>query len=123
MKVAPVSADLLIKIGLVVGVLGLAWYAYQRATGAAGEVASAVGNAIHAATDATITAVNPANPDNLANQAATSAGAYLTGDKDFTVGGWFYDKFHGDPLKTAGTSSGGTPVVQGNINGTSLGIP
>ena len=36
-KLGTVSPDLLIKLALVAGAIGLAWYAYKQASGAAGQ--------------------------------------------------------------------------------------
>ena len=38
--------------------------------------------------------VNPSSPNNLINKGVDAVGEYLTGDKDFTLGGWIYDKTH-----------------------------
>lgn len=46
MKVAPVSADLLIKLALGAAVVGFAVYGLRRVSGAAGEVFSEAGAAI-----------------------------------------------------------------------------
>lgn len=107
MKVAPPSADLLIKLALAAGGVALAWWAYQKAVGGAAKAVQT----IHQAVDATVTAVNPASSDNLVNRGVTSIGSTLTGDNGFTVGGWLYDITHSNPLATAGTNSGGTPVI------------
>lgn len=48
-------------------------------------------------------AVNPLNHDNIFATGVNDLGANLTGDKDFTLGGWFYDFTHADPLKQAPT--------------------
>ena len=37
LKLGTVSPDLLIKLALVAGAIGLAWYAYKQASGAAGQ--------------------------------------------------------------------------------------
>lgn len=56
---------------------------------------------------------NPTQAGNLADTAANSVVEVLTGDKNQTVGGWFYDLFNpGAGLLPGETSSGGiiTPV-------------
>lgn len=57
MKVAPVSADLLIKIGLTVAVIGVAYWSVKKVTGAAGEAGQAVSN--------TLWKFSPTNNDNV----------------------------------------------------------
>ena len=42
--------------------------------------------------------LNPASSNNIVNQGVTSLGAAVTGDKSFTLGGWFYDATHTDPM-------------------------
>jgi len=39
-------------------------------------------------------AIKPSSPDNLINRGLTSAGATLSGDKYWTLGGWIYDVTH-----------------------------
>lgn len=43
-------------------------------------------------------AVNPANPDNLINGGFNRVTQWLTGDENFSLGGWVYDVTHDDPL-------------------------
>lgn len=63
-------------IGLgVVGLLAL-WYLKNRAAD--------VGQA-----------VNPVNPDNVFYQGTNAVGGALTGDEDFSLGVWIYEKLHG----------------------------
>lgn len=44
MKIAPVSADLLIKLTLIAGAIGLGFYAVKKVSGAAGEAFTAFGD-------------------------------------------------------------------------------
>lgn len=44
---------------------------------------------------------NPTSEKNLAYTGVNSIGEALTGDKDFTLGGWIYDLFNEDPMKSA----------------------
>lgn len=81
MKVAPVSADLLVKIGLAVAVLGAGYYVFKRVSGA-----------VHG-TDA----INPTSDKNIVYQAANSIVKALTG-QDETLGGWLYSVTHADPM-------------------------
>lgn len=43
---------------------------------------------------ATQGAFNPANPDNLAYKATNAIGTSITGDPNFTFGGWIWDVTH-----------------------------
>ena len=47
-----------------------------------------------AVTSAAKTGLNPANPQNYVNRVFTAAGAAVTGDKDFSLGTYFYDLLH-----------------------------
>ena len=84
-----------------VAVLGLvAWKAY----GAAGDAAAAVGEKVSAAAQA----VNPLNPDNVFASSVNSVGETITGQSDWSLGGWLYDTTHADPVKQAtGGATGG----------------
>lgn len=101
MKLTPVSADLLIKLALVAGGLGLAWYAITQARKAATDAFSGAGQAVNRVADAAAVGFNPANGQNFVNRAVTGAGVSLTGDSNFTLGGWLYDLTHRDPLSDA----------------------
>ena len=68
----------LIGIG-VVAVVGL-WYLSR----AGAQAVKDVGNA-----------VNPTNPENVFYEGVNSTGEALTGDEDFTLGGWIYETIHG----------------------------
>lgn len=103
MKVSPVSADMLIKLGLGAAVLGAAWYSWKKVSGAAGDAIDAVTETASAAAGAIITGINPGNADNIVNKAATAAGGALVSDPEgpgknadgsWTVGGWLYDVTH-----------------------------
>ena len=97
MKIAPVSADLLIKVALVAAGLGLVYWGYKKATGAAINALDGLG----AVADEAIAAVNPADSNNLVNRAVTAVGSALVSDPagpgknadgSWTLGGWIYDK-------------------------------
>lgn len=81
MKVAPVSADLLIKLGMGAAIIGAAYYLIKRAGGAAGEAAS---NAAWA--------VSPTNNNNIIYRAANT----ITGgdNSSNSIGSRVYDWFH-----------------------------
>lgn len=103
MKVAPVSADLLIKAGLAVAAVAALYYAWSKVTGAAGDALDTLGNAASAAGGAVLTGINPANSGNVVNKAVTSIGAAMVtspdgagknADGSWSVGGWLYDVSH-----------------------------
>lgn len=62
---------------IAVGVVGAAglWFARKQAAKAA-------------------QAINPVNQENVFYQGTNAVGSKLTGDKDFTLGGWIYDITH-----------------------------
>lgn len=100
MRVAPVSADLLVKLAAGAAVLVAAWWIVGRAREAAGQAASEAarlaGEAIHG--------VSPWNPDNVFYGTANATGGALAGDApdapgrnadgSWTLGGWLYDVTH-----------------------------
>jgi hypothetical protein len=103
MKVAPVSADLLIRLALVAAGLGLAYYAWRKASGVVEDAFSTALDAASTAAgnvaDAIIVGTNPVNPDNWANRAATAIGDTLVSDTgpgrnadgSWTLGGAAFD--------------------------------
>ena len=124
MKLAPISVDLLLKLALIAGGIGLVVYLVRRASGAvSGAVDTVVAGAQHVA-DAVITGVNPTNPQNWAYSGANAVGATVVSDTgpgrnadgSWTVGGWLYDVTHPDPVYGAGTGSGATPVFSPTSN-------
>lgn len=70
------------------------------------KLAGQAGDAITAAADK----VNPANPDNVVNQAVTGIGKTVTGNENWTFGGWIYDMTHSDPLVMYGAPEGRQPA-------------
>lgn len=87
MKIAPVSADLLVKLGLVLAGAGLVWYLGRKASGAVTGLAS---DAAAAAAGA-VNAVNPWNNDNVINQTANRAVEWATGVPGDNLGSLIYD--------------------------------
>lgn len=96
MKIAPVSGDFLVKLGLGVVVLGgaaaLIWAYKERAQKAAGDL---------------VTAFNPTSPENVAYQTINTWGGNLTtdpmgpgkyADGSWSLGAWLYDVSH--PFQT-----------------------
>ena len=82
------SADLLIKIGLGVAAIVAVLYLARRVGGAAAQAANAI-----------VPSINPADSRNIVNRAVAGVGAAITGDSDFTLGGWIYDITHTNPMR------------------------
>lgn len=125
MKMAPVSADLLIRLALVAAGIGLAYYAWRRASGAVGDAIGgafdAAGAAVSDVADAIIIGTNPINPDNWANRAATAIGDTLVSDTgpgrnldgSWTVGGAAFDLLNpGWSANLSGVLPAQAPVPQ-----------
>lgn len=75
---------------LILGAIGagavLAYLAYRG-------TAAVVSTAVETAKDAA-EAVNPLNHDNVIYGGVNSVGGAVTGDKNWTLGGWIYDITH-----------------------------
>lgn len=107
MKVAAVSADLLIKLALVAGGIGLAWYALGRLQTGLAAAAKGAGQAVTQVADAVIVGVSPSNPENIVNRGFTGLGDLIVSDTgpgrnangSWTFGGFVYDVLHKDPLQ------------------------
>lgn len=127
MKMGAVSGDLVEKLALVAGAIGLAWYVYRQTAGrlssAASSVTETVRDLVDAAgevADSVIVGVDPTNPSNWINQGASALGSAVVSDTgpgrnadgSWTVGGWLYDITHADPVSAAGTTSGAAPMVE-----------
>lgn len=119
MKIAPVSADLLIKVALIAAGAGLLWWGYRKTLGVASSAVESVQETLGEVADAVIVGTNPVNPENWINRAVTAAGTAVAGgsgpganaDGSWTVGGWLYDVTHPGWMSAAmGTASGATPV-------------
>jgi hypothetical protein len=92
MKIAPVSADLLIKIAAALAVLVVGYVLVKKASGAVSAGVTAIGEtAVNA-----VQAVNPMNNENVIYQAANTA---TGGTLDRPLGVRIYDFFHSDPLQ------------------------
>jgi hypothetical protein len=48
-----------------------------------------------------VQSINPANPENVINGGFNRVTQWLTGDEDFSLGGWVYDVTHDDPVTGA----------------------
>jgi len=90
MTVAPVSADLLIKLALVAAGVGVLWYAYSKVSGVTVKAARQVA-------DAAAVGLNPANQDNIVNRGVSSVGSAISGNANWNLGSWIYDVTHGTP--------------------------
>lgn len=73
--------------GIVKGVAG-------AVGGVVGGVVSAAGDVVADGYDALPNAIKPSSDKNVAYQATNKIGAAITGDKNFTFGGWLYDITH-----------------------------
>lgn len=128
-KLGTVSPDLLIKLALVAGAIGLAYYAYKQASGAASAVAHQLGEVA----DSVITGTNPVNPQNYVNRAVTSLGSAIVSDtgpgrnadNSWTVGAWAYDVLHPGWATDAivGTAPGAAPIQSDYSQLANLGAP
>ena len=100
MKVAPVSADLLIKLALGALVVGAAVYAVRKLQGAAGSLVDGVwdsaSGAFTAAGEFVSTRLNPLSTQNFAYSGVNAFGAAITSDGGFNLGGDVYTWMHGD---------------------------
>lgn len=76
-----------IASGAVKGVIG-------AVGGIVGGVVTATGDLVADGYNTLPNAIKPTSPDNIANQATNKIGAALTGDRNFTLGGWIYDITH-----------------------------
>jgi hypothetical protein len=92
-----------VKLGMIVGGLLLAYLAWKKVSGAAGDAIDGITEAASAAGGAILTGINPGNSDNLVNKTVTAigssivtdpAGAGKNADGSWSVGGWLYDVTH-----------------------------
>lgn len=72
------------KAGMIVTLAAVGAVAIYFGEKKAREAAAAVGNA-----------VSPTNPNNIFSSGVDSVGASLTGNENFSLGGWIYDKING----------------------------
>lgn len=100
MKVAPVSADLLIKLALVGLGIGVAVWAARKVSSTAVDAAQWVRDSTKY--------INPASDQNVVYQGVNAAGNVLVSDPagpgknadgSWTLGGWLYDVTHPDAFK------------------------
>ena len=83
------------------------------AVGVAGVVLLAAGwyakKKLSAAATAAAPYINPADPRNMAYSGVNAVGHVLTGDSNFTLGGWIYDITHPSVAENS------VPVVMGPL--------
>lgn len=106
-KFTSVSGDLMVKLGLGVLILGgIALIVHQ------------LKSKISTGTSTIVDAVNPASTSNVIY--TTMNKAFDGGDRNFTVGGWIYDKTHPTYDPNARTS---LPITPGFSNDENYPIP
>ncbi len=97
MKVAPVSADLLIKLALFGGGALLVVWAVRRATGAAGEVWGGVSDAAAVAYQTATDAAWAVTPWNNQNVIAQGVNNTIWPDQSESLGTWLYGLLNPEP--------------------------
>jgi hypothetical protein len=50
------------------------------------------------AVETTVNGISPTNPDNIFASGVDSVGSVLTGNDNFKLGGWIYEKIHGSSI-------------------------
>lgn len=99
MNIKSMKPETLLMLGAVVG-LGLIALKFSNVTvkgtaqAVGGAVVDLVGGTIGGAYEALPDAVKPSSRDNVIYQGINGIGASVTGDKDFSLGGWIYDITH-----------------------------
>lgn len=102
MKIAPISGDLAVKLGLALGAAFVLYTLTKKASEAIGTTFDAVGDVLGDVGEL----VNPASQQNAVNQGVTALGNAVVSndgpgrnaDGSWTLGGWFYDVLHGDQI-------------------------
>lgn len=94
MKIAPVSADLLIKLALLAGGVLVAAYVVRKASTAASDAAGAAWDATSQAVRDGAWAVTPWNQENVIYKGVNNT---LFPDGNDTLGTWIYDLLHPEP--------------------------
>ncbi|CAN7403101.1 hypothetical protein LJR129_002493 [Acidovorax sp. LjRoot129] len=103
MRVAPVSADLLIKLALLAGGVIVVAYVVRKASTAAGDAAGAVWSTASQAVRDGAWAVTPWNNENVVYQGVNNT---LFPDGSDTLGTWLYGITHPEPRpENIGTNS------------------
>jgi len=94
MKIAPVSADLLIKLAMLAGGVLVLAYVVRKASTAASDAAGAAWDATSQAVRDGAWAVTPWNNNNVVYQGVNST---LFPDGSDTLGTWLYNVTHPEP--------------------------
>lgn len=84
-----VSGATVAKIAVAAAAVGVVWYVSKSAASAVDKAGELLQNAAHA--------VSPFNNENIFYTAVNDAGASLTGDQNFSLGGSIYDWTHPEP--------------------------
>jgi hypothetical protein len=100
MKVAPVSADLLIKLTLGAAAVGLVLYGLKRAANAASAPFGAITDVLYNTADAVGQAWNNGtiNPASTNNAVYAGLNGSIWPDGSETLGTWLYGAINPDPL-------------------------
>jgi hypothetical protein len=102
MKIAPISGDMIIKLGvgvLILGGIGMIMWTIKSSAGQA-----------YDAVIENLDVVNPASDQNVIYQTVNSGVQAATGSQDATLGTWLYDITHPNefpeyaPQKTGGAT-------------------
>lgn len=123
MKIAAVSADLLIKLAIGAAVIGGAVYLLRKASTSVSDAFAGVSEAVSDVADSVIVGINPANSENIVNRGVNAIGGAIVSDtgpgrnadSSWTVGGWLYDVTH--PEVVAQRDSITAPVFTGGATG------
>jgi len=113
---ATLKEDALVVAGIGLAVLGLAWYAKYKITGAVSAVGGAVAAAGETLWDAAKTAapyVNPADSGNVINRGVSGVGGFIMGDPTWTLGGAIYDGTHGGAIDITSNNNLAARTVNG----------
>lgn len=122
MKVAPVSADLLVKLALGAALVGGAWWAITRARSAAGDALAGAASAAWDTVGDAAWALSPTNQNNVIYQTVNAGiGSVYTGDvgrnadDSWSLGGAIFDIFN--PDTAAAVRDIEKPVFTGGASG------
>ena len=91
------------NLAIVAAGAGMMAFVAWRSSKAIGDTLGSIGTTAGKALDSAVAtagtavhAVNPLNPDNVFAGAVNKVGQAGSGDKYWTLGGWFYDRTHAD---------------------------
>lgn len=101
MKIAPVSADMLIKLTLIAAAVGAVWYAGKTVSGAASAAWDPLKNAVVGSAHY----VNPFDSENIVNSLVDKAVQALSSVPGQTLGGAVYDVVNPNPLGLGQTAT------------------